>query len=443
MADKATRWRAAESTPVPAILDELNELLRIPSVSTGGGDAQALRAAAEWMCERIEGAGGEAGLVTLDGGHPMAVGELRSGSANAPTVLAYGHHDVQDPGPLDAWESPPFEPAVRDGRLYARGASDDKGNFLPLLHAACELARAGELPVHVRFLVEGEEEVGSASAMRWIREDERGADAALVFDSGMLNERTPAIALATRGLVGASVEVRTGARDVHSGSYGGTVLNAAHVLVDMLAEVTPDPDGRVREELAAGLLSPRPEELESWAALPPGEEVIASVEARPVSPRAGAEFYERTGSRTSLDVNEIKVGEPRTIIPAVARAHLTARLAAGQSAEAIAAELERILRAAAPPGAEVSISLELAEPAGFDVSRPVFGISAAAMERVCGAAPVFIREGGTIPVLAELSARGIDSVVTGFALDDDAIHAPNESYRLESLRVGEACAREL
>ncbi len=428
---------------MPAIRDELDDFLRIPSVSTGGGDAPELKRAAEWVCERIEGAGGEAGLVTIDGGHPMAIGELRSSRADAPTVLAYGHYDVQDVGALDAWLSPPFEPTERDGRLYARGAADDKGNFLPLLHVGCELARAGELPVNVRFWVEGEEEIGSASALRWIREDERGADCALVFDSGMVNERTPMITVATRGLVGVSVAVRTGARDVHSGDFGGSVLNAAHVLNAMLAAVVPGPDGRVRPELTAGVEPAGAEEREQWKRLPPGDEVIAGVGARAVSPEAGAQFYERTGASTALDVNQIGVGEPRTIVPAVAHAHLTARLAAGQSADAIAAELERLLRGAAPAGAEVSLEFELAEPSVFDPSRPALQLAARAMETACATPPVFARTGGTIPVLAELSRRGIDAVVTGFVTDDDAYHAPNESYRLESLRLGEAFAREL
>ena len=428
---------------MPAIRDELEDFLRIPSVSTGGGDAPELKRAAEWVCERIEGAGGQAGLVSIDGGHPMAIGELRSARPDAPTVLAYGHYDVQDAGALDAWDSPPFEPTERDGRLYARGSADDKGNFLPLLHVACELARAGELPVNVRFWVEGEEEIGSPSALRWIREDERGADCALVFDSGMVGEDTPAITVAMRGLVGVSIDVRTGARDVHSGVYGGAVLNAAHVLNGMLAEVVPGPDGRVRPELSAGVEPPAPEEREEWSRLPAGDEVIAEVGARPVAPEAGAGFYERTGASTSLDVNELRVGEARTIVPAAAHGHLTARLAAGQSAAVVAREIERLLRGAAPEGAEVTLKFELAEPAVFDPSRPALQLAARAMERACGTAPVFVRGGGTIPILAELSQRGIDAVATGFTTDGDAYHAPNESYRLESLRLGEASAREL
>ena len=176
--------RASYGPGLVAILDELIDWLRIPSISTGEGEPRELERAAGWVLERVRGAGGEADLVTVDGGHPLAVGELRAGEPGAPTVLIYGHYDVQSPGDVAAWTSPPFEPTVRDSRLYARGASDDKGNFLPLLHVACALARDGALPVNVRVLVEGEEEIGGESVARWLRADERGADAAIVFDAG-------------------------------------------------------------------------------------------------------------------------------------------------------------------------------------------------------------------------------------------------------------------
>ncbi len=256
------------------LLDELIDWLRIPSISTGGGDGPALSRACDWVLERIEAAGGSAEAVTLDGGHPMAVGELRASRPDAPTVLAYGHYDVQDPGALEAWSSPPFEPAERDGRLYARGAADDKGNFLPLLHVACELARAGELPVNVRLLVEGEEEIGSRSVLGYLKTAEP-PDCAIVFDSLMADERTPAISVGARGLAQARVEVRTGGRDLHSGIYGGAVLNAAHVLLAMFAAVAPDAEGRVREELRAGVVSAGERERESWTRLEPGPDALA------------------------------------------------------------------------------------------------------------------------------------------------------------------------
>jgi acetylornithine deacetylase/succinyl-diaminopimelate desuccinylase-like protein len=428
---------------VATVREELEDWLRIPSVSTGGGDAAALAEACGWACERIERAGGRAEQVTVDGGHPMAVGELSCSRAEAPTVLAYGHYDVQAAGPEEAWDSPPFEPTERDGRLYARGAADDKGNFLPLLHVACELARAGELPVNVRFLIEGEEEVGSRSVLERLRQGEDDADCAIVFDSVMVDETTPAISSASRGLAQAGIEVRVAERDLHSGFYGGAVPNAAHVLMRMLDAVAPDPQGRVRAELSAGVKAPTPQEVESWEALPAGAREIAQVGAQPVSPEAAAEFYERTGALTSVDVNMISVGEPRTIVPAVARAHVSVRLAPGQSAAAVGAELERLLREAAHPAAEVSIETELADPASFDISHPALQLGAEAIGRACGRPPAFVRLGGTLPLLAVLAERGMATIVSGFALPADAFHAPNESYRLESLRLGEAAAREL
>ena len=252
--------------------EELDDWLRIPSVSTGGGDAAALARACDWVCERIEAAGGSAEAVRIDGGHPMAIGELRCRARRTPPPCSsYGHYDVQAAGPLELWDSPPFEPTERDGRLYARGAADDKGNFLPLLHVACELARAGELPVNVRFLVEGEEEVGSRSVLR-APADRRGR--------GRLRDRVR-LADGRRAHAGDHARhARPGrgppsrcapaARDLHSGLYGGAVLNAAHVLMAMLAEVAPDAEGRVRPELSAGVAPVAPEERESWERLPPG-----------------------------------------------------------------------------------------------------------------------------------------------------------------------------
>src|SRR4051812_33604700 len=246
-------WR-----PVPDLLEELTDWLRIPSISTGGGDPDDIARACDWVCERVRAAGGECEPVVVGGGNPIAVGELPANREDSPTVLIYGHYDVQSPGPLDAWETPPFEPSIRDGRIYARGACDDKGNFLPLLHVACELASAGALPVNVRVVVEGEEEAGSGAVNEWIRSDERGADAAIVFDSDMAGEDTPAITVGLRGMVQVQIDVRVGDRDLHSGMYGGSVLNALHVLHAMLAQVVPGADGRLREELRAGIVDPAP-----------------------------------------------------------------------------------------------------------------------------------------------------------------------------------------
>jgi acetylornithine deacetylase/succinyl-diaminopimelate desuccinylase-like protein len=425
-----------------ALLEELHDWLRIPSISTGDGDPAAVRQAAEWVVERVRAAGGEAELVETSG-NPVAVGELRAAAEKAPTVLIYGHYDVQSVGDPAAWDTPPFEPALRDGRVYARGASDDKGNFLPLLHVACEMARAGELPVNVRVLAEGEEEIGSAGVVEWLRADERGADAAIVFDSDMSDENTPAITVGLRGIIQGHISVRVAERDLHSGIYGGSVMNALHVLHAMLAEVVPGPDGRVREELRAGIEEPAQLERDSWARMRPGDEVLAGVGARPVHPGAGNEYYDRNGADASFEVNMIAGGEPRTMVPSTASAVVSLRLAPRQTAAEMLPVLEGLLRDSARDGAELGFDWHVGDPALFSVDEPAIKLAARAIERATGMAPVMQRSGGSIPIVAELAAAGIPTIVGGFALADDAIHAPNESYRLESLRLGAATAREL
>ena len=428
---------------MPDLLEERVDWLRIPSISTGGGDPADIARACDWVCERVRAAGGECEPVVVSGGNPIAVGELHANRDGAPTVLIYGHYDVQSVGDPDAWTSPPFEPDIRDGRVYARGACDDKGNFLPVLHVACEMAKAGELPVNVRVVVEGEEEAGSASVNEWIRSDERGADAAIVFDSDMADEETPAITVGLRGMVQVHIDVKVGERDLHSGIYGGSVLNALHVLHAMLAEVMPGPDGRLREELRAGIVEPAHAEVESWKRLRHGDEVLAEVGAHPLTTGAGAEYYRRNGADASLDVNMISGGEPRTVVPSRASAVVSLRLAPRQDSVAMEGVLLGLLRAPVPDGAEVEFSTHSGDPSLFDVDDPVLQIAARAIERATGTAPVFQRSGGSIPIVAELAAAGIPTIVGGYALADDAIHAPNESYRLESLRLGEASAREL
>src|SRR4051794_15653430 len=225
-------------------------------------------------------------MVATPGGAPLVVGELRSAKKNAPTVMIYGHYDVQAPGDPELWDTPPFEPTIRDGRLYARGATDDKGNFLPLLFVACAMAKAGELPVHIRVLIEGAEETGSDDVGEWVRQDAKGADAVIVFDSGMVDADTPALTLATRGMVFAHVEVRTGTQTAHSGMYGGAALNAFHALHKILAAVLPGPDGKLPEPLRAGVKAPSQAEIESWATLPSGDHELAEVGARPADPAA-------------------------------------------------------------------------------------------------------------------------------------------------------------
>jgi acetylornithine deacetylase/succinyl-diaminopimelate desuccinylase-like protein len=431
------------------VSDELDELiheaadwLRIPSISAGARNDAALREAAEWALRRVREAGGTCELVDTPGGAPLVVGELRANREDAPTVMIYGHYDVQDPGDESAWTAPPFEPDIRDGRLYARGACDDKGNFLPLLHVACAMADAGELPVHVRVLVEGAEETGGDDVNQWVLADERGADCVIVFDTGMLDEHTPALTVGTRGNVFVAIEIRTGDRPVHSGMYGGAALNAFHVLNTVLAAVLPR-NGRLPEPLRAGAEPPTPEELATWDDLPDGAGVLAQAGAKPADPAAGAELHTRTGADASLDVHRIRGGQPRTIVPEVASCDLSLRIAPGQDAAEISAAFEGLLREALPDGATLSYSAVLAEPSRFDPASPPLRIGRAAIGRALGKEPALLRSGGTLPILAAFSQRGIPAIVSGFALPQDNFHAPDESFAIASLDRGRRAARAL
>src|SRR3954463_8875466 len=349
-----------------SLLDDLNELLRIRSVSAGRPNPDGIREAAEWVRDRVLRAGGAAEL--LGDFNPIVVGELKANREAAPDVIVYGHYDVQDVGPADEWQSDPFEPTVRDGRLYARGSSDDKGNFLPMLHAACELHAAGSLPVNVRVLIEGEEETSSRQVMDWIAADERGAAAAIVFDTAMASEDLPAITTACRGYVAVTATVRVAQRDVHSGLFGGVAPNAIHALIEVLRAVAPD----LPVELQAGVAPVPDAERRSWDEVPPNPE-----------------FHEKTGALPDLEVNGIISGatdELRTIIPAVAKANLSLRTAPGQNSAELAAVVEKRMRAAAPDGAEVQITGHISEPAQFDPESPPLRLAREAFERATGKA---------------------------------------------------------
>jgi acetylornithine deacetylase/succinyl-diaminopimelate desuccinylase-like protein len=429
-----------------AALEELAELLRIPSVSADPEHAPDVVRAAEWVCSLIREAGGEAEVVDWEG-QPLAVGELRATTGrDAPTVLCYGHFDVQPAAPLELWESDPFEPEVRGEYLYGRGTVDDKGQLYMLLAAARELARAGELPVNVRFCCDGEEETGGRSIVDLLAADERGAEAAVIFDSGMIRRGLPAFDVATRGLVYLHVTVRTGERDLHSGLFGGAALNAAHALAGMITALVAR-DGRLAEPLRRGAAAPTAEELAGWSELPAGADELADQGARPADARAAEEFYLRTLAEPALDVNGFASGSPelqKTVLPVEAVANLSLRLAPGQSVEATAAELERLLVAAAPAGASVTVErLSAAPPARVAPDARAIQLGLDAFERALGVRPALVRSGGTIPLLPALVDRGIPTILTGFGLPDSNIHAPNERLLADYLPLGTAAAREL
>ncbi len=427
--------------------DELSGFLRIPSVSAEAEHAGDVRRAAEWVRDLIRGAGGECEVVDWHG-QPLTVGELRASAdaGSAPTVLCYGHFDVQPPGPLELWDSPPFEPEIRGEYLYGRGVSDDKGPLYLLLRAARELAAGGELPVNLRFVCDGEEETGGNSIVEFLRADERGADAGIIFDMGMIRRGLPAFTTATRGIAYFHLSVRTGERDLHSGIYGGAALNAAHALTQMLSAVIAS-DGRLAEPLRAGILAPTGEELASWAELPDGGGELAGQDARPADARAAEEYYLRTLAEPSLDINGLDSGSAhvvKTIVPVEAAANVSIRLAPGQDPAAIAAAFEELVRAAAPAGADVEITLHAsAAPALVPPDARALQLGAEACERTLGVRPVLVRSGGSLPVLAALAEKEIPTIVTGFFLPDANIHAPNERLLAEYVPLGTEAAKAL
>jgi acetylornithine deacetylase/succinyl-diaminopimelate desuccinylase-like protein len=427
--------------------DEVSEFLRIPSVSADPAHADDVRTAAEWVCSAVRGAGGEAELVDWQG-HPLAIGELRASrdGDGAPTVICYGHFDVQPPDPLELWESPPFEPEIRGEYLVGRGTVDDKGQLYMLLAAARDLAAAGDLPVNVRFCCDGEEETGGHSIVDFLAADDRSADAAIIFDSGMIRRGLPAFNVAMRGLAYFHVTLRTGERDLHSGVFGGAALNAGHALMQTLGAVVAR-DGRLPEPLRKGIAPPTEEELAGWRELPPGESELAEQGARSMDARAAEEFYLRTFAEPALDVNGFQSGSPllqKTVLPVEAVANLSIRLAPGQSVDEIAPEVERLLRGAAPEGAELEVELWSSSPPGLVApdSRAVqLGLDA--FERALGVRPALVRSGGTLPIVPALVAKGVPTIVTGFGLPDSQIHSPNERLRVEYVPLGIQAATEL
>lgn len=427
-------------------LDRLREFLAIPSVSALPGHAAGMARAAEWCAAEIRRAGGVAdvlpGVV-----HPLVVGDIPAsdGDTAAPIALLYGHYDVQPVGSLDAWTSPPFVPTVRDGRLHARGACDDKGCLAMLLAAAQRLAAEGRLGVRLRVLIDGEEESGGSSAEDWVATDPdlAAAAAAVIFDGPMIGPERPAFFVGVRGIAYLRVTVRTAEVDGHSGLFGGAAMNAAHVLMRVLEAVTPR-EGRLPDVFLAAAEPPTGEERAAWASLPSGDTVLAGAGLRPADPAAAAEFYLRTTGLPSLDVHALECGDAgavATVIPATARATVSLRLAPGQDGPALASTLEALLRNAAPPGAVVEVErLGVSPPALIDPAHPVIQRAAAAVEAAVGWRPTPVRIGGSLPVVSALTARGLPVILSGFYLPDDGIHSPDEGIALEHLDVGTRAA---
>jgi len=433
--------------PLDTLVAELSELISIPSVSADPAHQGDVAAAAEWVAERVCRAGGTAEVIPW-GERPLVIGEIRASHnpESAPTILCYGHFDVQPPDPLELWESEPFDLVERDGWLYARGIADDKGQLYMLLKAAELLAVAGELPVNLRFALDGEEEIGGHSIVDWIEADARGADAAIVFDSGMVERDVPGFNIAVRGLCYFHVRVRTGARDLHSGMYGGASLNAMHALMQSLSAVLPR-DGRLPDALRIGVVSPSETESAAWQTLPAGSAELAAAGSKPADPTAGDEFYLRTWGEPSVDVHGIQGGSPvlqKTVIAVEAEANVSIRLVGNQDPAVIAAAFEVLLRDAAPIGTELEVVVLSSAPPGLipsDAPAVILGLDA--FEEVLGVRPLVIRSGGAIPLVSALAARGVATILTGFSLNESNIHSPNERIPTAYLPLGIEAAAAL
>ena len=314
-----------------------------------------------------------------------------------------------------------------------------------LVEAARSLAAVGELPVNVRFALDSEEEVGGQSIVEWVAADERGADAAIVFDGSMEERGVPTFNTALRGLCYFHVTVRTGERDLHSGLFGGVALNAMHALLQALSAVVAK-DGRVPEPLRVGVAPPTPEEVEGWRTLSEGSGLLAGVGARPSDAGAVSEYYFRTWAEPSVDVHGLAGGSPdlvKTVLPVEARANVSIRIAPGQNVADVSTVFERLIREAAPEGADIDVKLQSsAEPGLVSPDAPALGLAREAFEHVFGRPSILVRVGGSVPVVASLAARGIPTISTGIATSDANAHSPNEKFPSDYLTLGVEAVRE-
>ena len=422
-------------------LERLKAFLRIPSISALPQHAPDVRRAAEWLADEMRAAGIQNVEVSETSGHPMVYGDWLH-AAGAPTVVVYGHYDVQPVDPLDEWHTEPFEPVVDGHRLIGRGAADDKGQIHAHVSAAAALlATRDSLPVNVKYVFEGEEESGSAHLDAWLTEhrDRLDADAAIISDTGFFEGNVPAITLSLRGMTYAQIDVRLAGGDLHSGSYGGAIGNPAFAIAQIIAALK-GPDGRIRiPGFYDHVREPTQAEREAIAALPFDEETFRADTGVPgLVGESGYTTLERKSIRPTLDVNGIWGGfqghGQKTIIPAEAHAKISMRLVADQEPEDVFAKLKAFVDEIAPPGVEVTVRLlGTGRPSQTPLDHPHIGAASRALERVFGQSPLYINSGGSIPVAASFQRiLGLPVVLLGFTQPNDLAHAPNEWFDLHN-----------
>lgn len=434
-------------------LDELFELLRIPSVSTQKSAAPAIQTAALWLRDKMEAAGLQSS-VEATAGWPVVYGE-RLVDPSLPTVLIYGHYDVQPPEPLELWTTPPFEPQVRDGNIYARGATDDKGQMYCYVKALEILADEPEIldRLNIKMLVEGEEEIGSENLRPYLeaQRERLACDVILISDSSMQAPGVPALMIGLRGLAYLEVKVQGPSHDLHSGLYGGAVPNPIHGLSQMIAALHDDAGRVAVPGFYDGVVELSEEERALQQKLSPSPESFR--EEVGISQEIGEDGYsilERTTSRPTLDCNGIWGGYigpgAKTVLPAVAEAKLSCRLVPGQDPDRIGRLVGAHLEAIAPPGFTVTTTLHHgARPYLVAPTAPEIGVIQRALSEVWGTETLLTRGGGSIPIVADFKdVLGADAILMGLGLNDDRLHSPDEKFGLENYYQGiRACAAAL
>lgn len=431
----------------PRAIDRLKDFLAIPSVSTDPAFAPHAARAARWVADSLRDAGLDAAVYSTPG-HPIVLATTAptQNDAGLPHVLFYGHYDVQPPDPLDAWTTPPFQPTVRDDALYARGASDDKGQVACFIEALRAWNRAHRTPpVAVTVLIEGEEECGSSSLRPFLQSHRRelAADIAVVSDTTMWDPRTIAITYGLRGLLYFDIQLHHTHRDLHSGMYGGTLANPANELTAVLGRLF-DKQGRVTiPGFYDDVAKPTPDEQRRWAGLPFDEKAyLNEIGADQPHGEASYSTLERRGARPSCDINGLYGGYggagAKTIIPSFAAAKVSFRLVPDQDPDKISAAFTGWLKSQDTHGCRwKTANFTHAAPVVVSADSPYITAATRAIEQSSGRPPVLVRDGATIPVVADFKQLlGLDTLLIGFGLSDDRIHAPNEKFNLANFKLG-------